>query len=89
MTIGLSFVLMTLVGTGLVFLWGVLGDRVGYKRVLVAVDLLFAVSCLMLATSTSLVPIMVAAMLGGYGGQGGGGLRGSFGPGPRRNRREA
>lgn len=80
-TIGLSFVLMTLVGTGLTFVWGLLGDRFGYKRVLIAVDSLFGVSCLMLATSTSLVPVVVAAVIGGYGGQGGGGLRGAFGPG--------
>lgn len=80
-TIGLSFVLMTLAGTGLVFFWGVLGDRVGYKNVLIAVEVLFGGSCLILATNTSLVPVVIAAMMGGYGGQGGGGLRGSFGPG--------
>jgi Major Facilitator Superfamily len=80
-TIGLSFVLMTLAGTALVFVWGVLGDRVGYKTVLVAVELLFGASCLLLAYGTSLSVIIVAAMMGGYGGQGGGGLRGSFGPG--------
>lgn len=80
-TIGLSFVLMTVVGTGLTFVWGVLGDRFGYKKVLITVDALFGVSCLVLATSTSIVPVVVAAVIGGYGGQGGGGLRGAFGPG--------
>ena len=79
--IGLSFVLMTLVGTGLVFLWGILGDRVGYKKVLIAADLLFAGSCSILSTNTSLIPVVIAATMGGYGGQGGGGLRGAFGPG--------
>lgn len=79
--IGLSFVLMTLAGTALLFLWGILGDRYGYKKVLLAVELLFGASCLMLASSSSLAVIIVAATLGGYGGQGGGGLRGSFGPG--------
>ena len=80
-TIGLSFVLMTLGGTGLVFVWGILGDRVGYKKVLIVVDVLFAGSCLILAMSTSLIPVVTAAVIGGYGGQGGGGLRGAFGPG--------
>lgn len=80
-TIGLSFVLMTLAETALVFLWGVLGDRVGYKKILIVVEVLFGVSCLMLATGTGLVTVVIAAMLGGYGGQGGGGLRGAFGPG--------
>lgn len=80
-TIGLSFVLMTVAGTGLVLIWGVLGDRVGYKTVLIAVEVLFGASCLILATNTGLVLVVIAAMMGGYGGQGGGGLRGSFGPG--------
>lgn len=79
--IGLSFVFMTIAGTALVFVWGVMGDRVGYKKVLVLVEVLFAGSSLVLWSNTGLVPIVLAAMLGGYGGQGGGGLRGSFGPG--------
>ena len=79
--IGASFVLMTLAGTAMVFAWGVVGDRVGYRKVLLLVEALFAGSSLVLASNTSLVPIIIAAVMGGYGGQGGGGLRGSFGPG--------
>lgn len=81
--IGISFLLMTLVSSFLVFLWGPVGDKFGYKRVLMLVEALFSISALILSLgeSHSLPVIMFAAVLGGYGGMGGGGLRGAFGPG--------
>jgi MFS family permease len=80
--IGLTFSLMTVVGSALVFGWGLLGDRFGYKKVVILVELLFAASALILSlTSGSLPLIVLAAVIGGYGGMGAGGLRGAFGPG--------
>ncbi|HVB95877.1 MAG TPA: MFS transporter [Nitrososphaerales archaeon] len=81
--IGVSFLLMTVFGSLLVFLWGPLGDRYGYARVMMAVEALFVVSALVFSLSPSgILPIILfAAVIGGYGGMGGGGLRGAFGPG--------
>ncbi len=81
--IGISFLLMTLAGAFLVLIWGLVGDRFGYKKVLIMVELLFASSAILLAfgDTKDLVIILLAAVMGGYGGMGGGGLRGAFGPG--------
>lgn len=81
--IGISFLLMTVFGSFLIFLWGPLGDRYGYARVMIAVEALFVASALIFAfyPGGALVVILFAAVIGGYGGMGGGGLRGAFGPG--------
>ena len=80
--IGISFLLMTLFGSFLVLLWGLLGDRFGYKKVLIVVEALFSCSAIIFALGqNTLTLILLAAVLGGYGGMGGGGLRGAFGPG--------
>jgi hypothetical protein len=79
--IGIAFLAMTLVGVFTLLVYGVLGDRRGYKKVLMLTEALFALSTLALANTASLPVIIIAASLGGYGGQGGGGLRGGFGPG--------
>ena len=81
--IGISFLLMTLFSAFLVFLWGPVGDKFGYKKVLMTVEALFSISAILLAlgASDNLPLIVFAAVIGGYGGMGGGGLRGSFGPG--------
>ena len=81
--IGISFLLMTLFGSFLVLLWGLVGDRFGYKKVLIIVETLFSCSAIIFAfgQSNNLSLILLAAVLGGYGGMGGGGLRGAFGPG--------
>lgn len=84
LVIGISFLLMTLFGSFLVFLVGPLGDRFGYKRVLIIVEVLFSCSAIIFALgdgSSNLILILFAAVIGGYGGMGGGGLRGAFGPG--------
>ncbi len=79
--IGLSFLAMTLATVFLLILYGIIGDRKGYKVVLIIVDVLFSISTLMLALGNGLGIIVLAATIGGFGGQGGGGLRGGFGPG--------
>jgi MFS family permease len=81
--IGLSFLLMTVFGSLLVFLWGPVGDLYGYARVMMAVEVLFVVSAVIFSLSPAgILPIILfAAVIGGYGGMGGGGLRGAFGPG--------
>lgn len=81
--IGISFLLMTLFGSFLVFLWGLVGDRFGYKKVLIFVEALFSCSAIIFAfgQGSNLALILFAAVIGGYGGMGGGGLRGAFGPG--------
>ena len=81
--IGVSFLLMTVLGSFLVFLWGPLGDKFGYAKVMILLEALFATSALIFAFSpTAVLPVIVfAAVIGGYGGGGGGGLRGTFGPG--------
>lgn len=81
--IGISFLLMTLFSAFLVFLWGPIGDKFGYKKVLIIVELLFSISAIILALAPSqnLILIVFAAVVGGYGGIGGGGIRGAFGPG--------
>ena len=80
--IGLTFALMTVVGAALVFGWGLLGDKFGYKKVVILVEILFAFSALLLSLSSATLPLIIlAAVIGGYGGMGAGGLRGAFGPG--------
>jgi MFS family permease len=81
--IGISFLLMTVFGSLLVFLWGPLGDRYGYAGVMMAVEVLFVASAVIFSLSPAgILPIILfAAVIGGYGGMGGGGLRGAFGPG--------
>jgi Major Facilitator Superfamily len=83
LVIGISFLLMTLFGSFLLLLWGVVGDRFGYKNVLIIVEALFSCSAIIFAFAqgSNLILIVFAAVIGGYGGMGGGGLRGAFGPG--------
>jgi MFS family permease len=82
LVIGVSFMLMTLFGSFLIFLWGPVGDRLGYKTILIIVEVLFSCSAIIFALGNSnLTLILFAAVIGGYGGMGGGGLRGAFGPG--------
>jgi hypothetical protein len=79
--IGISFLAMTITTVFLLIFYGIMGDRQGYKKVLMLVDILLSVSGAILAVGRSLPLIVFAAAIGGFGGQGGGGLRGGFGPG--------
>jgi MFS family permease len=79
--IGVSFLVMILAQVALLVLYGLLGDRYGYKEVLLIVEALFTAAATLLALTGNLNLIIFAASLGGFGGQGGGGLRGAFGPG--------
>lgn len=79
--IGLSFFAMTLVTVVLLLAYGFLGDRKGYRYVLLLAEGLFALSTAVIASVSNIYILLAAAAIGGFGGQGGGGLRGGFGPG--------
>ncbi|MEM3670929.1 MAG: MFS transporter [Thermoprotei archaeon] len=79
--IGLSFFAMAVITVVLLLFYGFIGDRKGYRTSLLIAESLFAVSMIVIALFSNFYIILAAAALGGFGGQGGGGLRGGFSPG--------
>ncbi|MEM0075896.1 MAG: MFS transporter, partial [Conexivisphaerales archaeon] len=65
----------------LLLFYSYLGDRIGYRFVLIIAESLLTFSAILLAYTSNLSIIIGAASLGGFGGQGAGGMRGGFGPG--------
>jgi MFS family permease len=59
---------------------GMIGDRTGYKKVLIFVEILASISSILLALSINQILIFAALIIGGVGGAAGG-IRGVFSPG--------
>ncbi len=78
--IGLLYLLIMLFNVGISFALGMLGDRIGYSRVLIIGEILPAVALLGLAISKNLYVIVGSAIIGGISGTAGG-MRGAFSPG--------
>ncbi|ACP39324.1 MFS transporter [Saccharolobus islandicus] len=59
---------------------GMIGDRTGYKKVLIFVEILASIASILLALSINQILIFAALIIGGVGGAAGG-IRGVFSPG--------
>ncbi|QGA53198.1 MFS transporter [Sulfolobus sp. E5-1-F] len=59
---------------------GMIGDRTGYKKVLIFVEILASIASILLALSINRILIFIALIIGGVGGTAGG-IRGVFSPG--------
>ncbi|MEM3911166.1 MAG: MFS transporter [Saccharolobus sp.] len=66
-----SFITLTL---------GILGDKYGYRKILIISDLISALSALILSITSNVYLIALALIIGGVGGAAGG-IRGAFSPG--------
>lgn len=78
--IGLVFLGDTIYTAALSMSLGVLGDRVGYRKVLIAADLVPAAALALLASTTEVYVVVAGVVLAGLGGTAGG-ARGAFSPG--------
>ncbi|MCL4380916.1 MFS transporter [Candidatus Marsarchaeota archaeon] len=79
-TIGIFYFAIILINAFIVLGLGNLGDRVGYKKILIIAELLPLIGLLMLSSSTTLSFILIAAVLCGVSGTAGG-ARGAMSPG--------
>ncbi|WP_016732522.1 MFS transporter [Saccharolobus islandicus] len=59
---------------------GMIGDRTGYKKVLIFIEILASIASILLALSINQILIFAALIIGGVGGAAGG-IRGVFSPG--------
>ncbi len=78
--IGVVYFFIVLFNVLVTFVFGTLGDRIGYARTLLMAELLPLIALLGLALSTNIYVIIVSSMLGGITGTPGG-MRGAFSPG--------
>ena len=78
--IGIFYFAIILINAFVVLGLGNLGDRIGYKKILIIAELLPLVGLLLLSLSTTLSFILVAAVLCGVSGTAGG-ARGAMSPG--------
>jgi len=78
--IGVAYFFIVLFNVLVSIAFGMLGDRIGYARTMIVAELLPASSFFVLALSTNVYAIVLAAMVGGITGSPGG-MRGAFSPG--------
>jgi len=79
-TIGLIFLGITAYVAGYSFGMGLLGDRVGYRKTLIAGEFISGVGILVLGLARNIDLIVPALIISGLGGTAGG-ARGAFSPG--------
>ncbi|ADX86545.1 MFS transporter [Saccharolobus islandicus] len=78
--IGIIFLGAIGFSSGLNLALGMIGDRTGYKKVLIFVEILASIASILLALSINQILIFAALIIGGVGGAAGG-IRGVFSPG--------
>ncbi|MDP8024135.1 MAG: MFS transporter [Nitrososphaeria archaeon] len=78
--IGIVYFFIVLFNVLIAFIFGTLGDRIGYARTLLIAEFLPMIALLGLTLSENIYVIIVSAMLGGITGTPGG-MRGAFSPG--------
>jgi len=78
--IGIVYFFIVLFNVLITFIFGTLGDRIGYARTLLMAEFLPLIALLGLALSENVNVIIASAMLGGITGTPGG-MRGAFSPG--------
>lgn len=78
--IGLLYFFMTMFTVLLIFLVGMLGDRIGYRNALIIGEIPPLIVMVIFATTTNPAFVIIATVLGGVGGAPGA-MRGAFSPG--------
>lgn len=78
--IGAVYFFIVLFNVLVTFIFGALGDRIGYAKTLLIAETLPLIALFGLALSTSIYVIIISSMLGGITGTPGG-MRGAFSPG--------
>jgi len=79
--IGLIFAGIMLFMIFQTLLFGIIGDRYGYKKEMLFAEFITATAVLILALTSNIYLIILAMLIGGIGGGGAGGMRGAFSPG--------
>ncbi len=78
--VGIVYFILTLTTSLITFTFGFLGDRIGYKKILIIAEILPFILFLVLSFSNNLVLIIAGIIVSGVGG-GPGAMRGAFSPG--------
>lgn len=78
--IGILYFLVILFNVFISLILGILGDRIGYSRILIIGEILPLIAFLLLFLSSNIIIISIAAIIGGITGTAGG-MRGAFSPG--------
>ena len=78
--IGIFYFIIIFINAFIALRLGNLGDRIGFKKILIIAELLPLIGLLLLSTSTTLTLILIAAVLCGVSGTAGG-VRGAMSPG--------
>ncbi len=78
--VGIVYFILTLTTSLITFTFGFLGDRIGYKKILIIAEILPFILFLILSFSNNPVLIIAGIIVSGVGG-GPGAMRGAFSPG--------